>query len=197
MSEQPKLVIDFRGPFAWPDLQNAPSVFSAPEGKSAGIYLWTVPTSMGYLVYYVGQTGRSFRDRFLEHYKEHAAGLYHLYVPEDFIKGRKTEIWPGRYDRDRRKSLLDCISNYGSLAPSIAAIASTYRFLLAPLEADTRIRQRVEAALATAFSEIPGEFGEFQEEGIVYRPRRPAESPIACDVRASVDVVGLPATFTA
>lgn len=55
-----------------------------------GIYLWTVATPDGDdLVYYVGETARSFADRLTEHLKEQLSGAYRIYDPEPFGAGTK------------------------------------------------------------------------------------------------------------
>jgi len=52
--------VDFTGPFSWLGHDGTKSIFSAVEGKSSGIYLWTVKIEEGELVYYVGKTNGSF-----------------------------------------------------------------------------------------------------------------------------------------
>ena len=89
--------LNFLGPYSWLDMPDAPSLLEAETSRHPGIYLWTIPLAHGHLVYYVGETGRAFRVRMLEHYKEHASGMYHLYDPERFAKGEKIFLWPGRY----------------------------------------------------------------------------------------------------
>jgi hypothetical protein len=74
-----------------------------------------VATDGGELVYYVGQTERNFAARMLEHFKEHASGGYHLYRPEDLVRGVKTMVWPGRYDVDRKTTAEEFLESYGSL----------------------------------------------------------------------------------
>lgn len=63
-------------------------------------------------------------------------------------QGEKAEIWPGVHGRAHRESVIDCVSSYPLIAPSIAALMSVYRFLLPPLEVEAGLRLRIEAALA-------------------------------------------------
>ena len=84
-----KVTVPFTGPFSWPGAPDAPSVFDVEVRRECGIYLFTVPQNEGYLVYYVGETGRSFQVRLLEHYKEHASCMYHLSSPAEFAYGEK------------------------------------------------------------------------------------------------------------
>ncbi len=184
--------LSFSGPYSWLGAPDAASIFSADVGKLAGVYLWTVPLSEGHLIYYVGETGRSFRERLLEHYREHASCFYHLYAPSEFAKGEKRLVWPGRYDLDDRKTAVECIEQYPRLAPCVAELTRLYRFMLAPLTVEYRLRQRVEAAIACHLYHVDGLAGTFQDKGIRYRPRVEAEEPIACTIRSSVPLLGLP-----
>lgn len=61
------MIVEFVGPLSWLGGTGIPSIFEAEIGKRSGLYLWTVPLDAGELVYYVGETGRSFAQRMLEH----------------------------------------------------------------------------------------------------------------------------------
>jgi hypothetical protein len=68
-----EITISFAGPFSWAGTPDAPCVRDTDVVCKAGIYLWTVPLTDGHLVYYVGETGRSFSIRLRQHYEELAA----------------------------------------------------------------------------------------------------------------------------
>lgn len=89
------LTVPFEGPFSWQGLPGAPSIFESSVGRASGIYLWTVPQDGYELIYYVGETGRTFATRMQEHYKEHAAGFYHLNDADALTQGRRELVWPG------------------------------------------------------------------------------------------------------
>jgi hypothetical protein len=191
------VVVPFTGPFSWPDTPDAQSVFDAEVRQLPGIYLWTVAQRDGHLVYYVGETGRSFEVRLLEHYNEHAACMYHVYSPMEFARGEKVALWPGRYDRADRKSPTECISQYARLSAPIKELTYLYRFFLAPLSCETRVRRRIEAAIACALDAAPGVAGTFQDRGIHYDPRTENEEPIDCAITSPVPVIGLPRRLSA
>ena len=65
-----EIAISFAGPFSWFGASNAPAVYRADEVRQCGIYLWTVHLPQGYLIYYVGETGGSFKVRLRQHYEE-------------------------------------------------------------------------------------------------------------------------------
>jgi hypothetical protein len=178
-------------------MPDAPSVFQSETGRLAGIYLWTIPLPEGHMIYYVGETGRSFRDRLFEHYREHASCFYHLHSPAEFARGEKRPIWPGRYDPTDRKSVVECIEQYPRLAPYVAELTTLYRFYLAPFPYDARLRRRVEAAIALHLYRSPGSIGAFQERGIRYSPKYPDEEGIVANIRSSVPLLGLPDSLLA
>ena len=184
--------VHFEGPFSWPGLPGAPSVFEVDAAKAAGIYLWAVPLPQGHLIYYVGETGRTFRIRLLEHYKEHASGFYHLYSPPEFARGKKVLAWPGHYDVKDKRSVQECIAQYRLLTGPVSELATTYRFFLASTTCEDRLRRRVEAAIASALYEAPEPVGTFQDAGIRYSHRREDETPLICTVTSSQPLMGMP-----
>lgn len=186
------MIVEFVGPLSWSGGTGIPSIFEAEIGKRFGLYLWTVPLDAGELVYYVGETGRSFAQRMLEHFKEHASGGYHIYEPQEFSRGRKVALWYGLYGPDREKSLLEFIHRYRQLAPAIADLTELYRFYVAPLQCEKRVRERIEAALAKHLYEQPGMVGEFQDRGIMYRGRNSAEEAVQVSVQCTAHLIGVP-----
>lgn len=187
-----RLEVSFAGPFSWPGAPDAPSLLDVEERRGVGIYLWTVPVEDGHLVYYVGETGRGFGTRMLEHYAEHAACMYHVYEPEAFARGEKVAVWPGRYDPADRKSPKQCMAEYPRLAAQVHELTHLYRFMLAPLSCDDRVRRRAEAAIANLLYEAPGRVGAFQDRNIRYQPRRQDEPPVLCQIRSTVPLLGVP-----
>ena len=180
----------FGGPYSWPGLPDAPSIFDAPAGSACGIYLWTVPQDTDSLIHYVGQTGRSFAARMQEHYKEHAAGFYSLYDVPSLRRGERKLLWPGMF-RKPRPSPSECVRRLLELAPLVDALNNTYRFYLAPVKCSSRLRDRAEAALASALYASPPPVGTFQES-IRYRPRLSSEQPIVCHLTCAGGLRGLP-----
>ena len=73
--------LEFHGPLAWVRADDASFIFDVEISKNPGIYLWTVETPKGHLVWYVGQTRTSFHQRMKEHFKEQMSGSYDLNDP--------------------------------------------------------------------------------------------------------------------
>jgi len=72
----PAVSLEFSGPFSWLSSDLATSIFEAAAARAAWIYLWTVETQDGYVIYYVGETGAEFRQRMRQHWCEQMAGMY-------------------------------------------------------------------------------------------------------------------------
>ena len=191
MSVDP-IAVEFVGPFSWPGDGEIPSILEADVGDRSGVYLWTVPCGQQELIYYVGETGRGFSVRMAEHFEKHTSGAYHLYEPREFSCGRKVALWHGMYGPDKEPSLLAFIRRLRELAPVIADLAEMYRFYVAPLECEKRMRERIEAALARYLYERPGLAGEFQDKGILYRGRKSSEEPAQVLIRCNAHLIDLP-----
>ena len=67
------------------------------------------------------------------------------------------------------------------------------RVHIAPLTRHTRLRTRIEAALARHVSRQSGLVGSFQDAGIRNAPRRASEEPVEVLCRSSAVLLSLPA----
>ncbi len=183
--------INFVGPFSWIDQQTSASIYDVDISKKPGIYLWTIEYNGSELVYYVGETGRSFKQRLTEHFQQHCSGAYHLYDPAQFTKGEKKCLWPGRYDPNHKTSVKDFINQAENLFPVIIRLFQIYRFFLAPIECDKRTRNRIEAAIAKHLYDQPGIVGQFQDTGIRYSSKYEDEPEIKVKIASSNNLIGL------
>lgn len=188
--------VNFIGPFSWLGHEGTKSIFDAPDGKKAGIYLWTVrlEEENGELVYYVGKTNRSFSQRMREHFKEHLAGFYHVYSPEEFRKGERNPepVWRGMYLRHRTPAIVELAKIYPTISSQIIELANTYRFFIAPLNANRRILERIEGALYNHLKNHSGKTGQFQEQGLSYRSRLSSEQLEIASFSSTSKILGLP-----
>jgi hypothetical protein len=191
------VTLEFLGPFSWLSSDPATSIFEAAAARTAGIYLWTVDTPDGHLIYYVGETGVAFRQRLYQHLSQQLSGMYHIYEPGLFAVGQKHALWRGMYGRGRESGLAMFVERLPTLAPALADFVRLLRFHLAPLACQTRLRRRIEAALAYHLSCQPGLVGAFQDAGIRYATKRTSEAPVEVLCRSSATLLGLPAHFLA
>lgn len=180
------------GPYKWYGT-NKDVLFTQPEAKRFGIYLWTVPFKKQYLTYYVGETGKSFAERFKQHSRDCLDGFYRIFDPHHLAAGEKRLIWGGMWKPERKDPsiMLEFLNQYSELSPVIYEYLGLFRIFLAPLDVERRIRQRIEAAIATRLREQPGLIGEFQDEGIRYLPKRTDEEPITVRLTAYEPILGL------
>jgi hypothetical protein len=189
--------LECSGPFSWLSSEPATSVFEAATARAAGIYLWTVDTRDGDLIYYVGETGVEFRQRMHQHLSQQLAGMYHIYDPGLFAVGQKHALWRGMYGNDREAGLADFVERLPTFALALADFVRLMRFYLAPLTCDTRLRRRIDAALARHFYRQPGLVGSFQDAGIRYVRRCAGDEPIDVRCQSSALLLGLPACLEA
>ncbi|MFZ2423432.1 MAG: GIY-YIG nuclease family protein [Anaerolineae bacterium] len=190
--------LNFGNPVAWFRQNDVPGIQDVTTASNPGIYLWTVQTDSGELVYYVGETGRSFVARMAEHLTQQLSGMYHIYEPESFRNGVKHALWRGAYGQEKEPSgvagFLDLLP---TIAPSLASFVRLMRFRLAPLDAERRLRERIEVAIALHLKDQPDPIGSFQEEGVRYRRRLPDEVLVTVTCRADGVIFGLPASLDA
>jgi hypothetical protein len=83
------------------------------------------------------------------------------------------------------------------LSEQIREMMFVLRFFLAPLSCDSRIRRRVEAAIALSLYAALGTVGTFQDQGIRYWPRTIDEQPMACKAGSLIPLLGLSERFWA
>lgn len=197
MSANETVIVKFSGPFAWSPRADAPSVFEDPAGRLAGLYLWTVDTPHGELVYYVGETGRTFRGRLFEHLKEHLSGAYRVHDADAFKRGEKLSLWNGMFGRNRQLAVHDLLSTYENLTGPILALAQAYRFFLAPLDCSRRIRERAEAAILDHLYATTEAGVAFLDPGIRYRRRHDPELPVTLSITAPRTLLGIPPSLQA
>lgn len=189
-----KYEIRWHGPYRFCGIEGN-SIFIGPRAKQPGIYLWTVPFKNQYLTYYVGETGRSFAGRFVEHTQNCLNGYYRIHDPRQLANGSKLLVWGGMWKKEYReivpKRMLEFLNRYLELAPIINEYLKQFRIFVAPLDAEERIRQRIEGAVADRLREQPGLIGEFRDEDIRYRRRGTTEEPISVIMIGFEPILGL------
>jgi hypothetical protein len=185
-------VVEFQGPLSWVESSAETSIFYSEVSKLMGVYLWTVKTPDGHLVYYVGETGVNFRTRMRSHYQEQLSGMYHIYDPELFSLGEKRELWQGVYGKGGERDFHKFLDILPSLVPSLIRFVGIIHFHVAPMNCERRPRRRFEAALANHLYGQPGAIGAFQDKGIHYDPRLINENPIMVKIDCPQEVLGIP-----
>lgn len=164
--------------------------------KEPGIYLWAIPFENRYLTYYVGETGRSFIDRFKEHTRYYLSGHYRIYDPQEFAKGKtQTPKWGGTWKSERQdpKYILEFLNEYPKWSIIIHEFLGHLRIFIAPLKIDYRVRKRIECAIVECLQAQ----GRLMEEEDSVKPtlekgrRQPDEEPISLTMTSFEPILGL------
>jgi len=194
--QQADIAIDFHGPFKIGG-NNGSILFSNQVSRHSGIYLFTVQYNDGYLVYYVGETGKSFFERIKEHAIHYFGGNYRVYDPKAFKNAQKTLIWQGMWQRDTKDRMPIYIDKCHALVPIIRDFLKLLDIFVAPFEAETRLRRRIEGAFARHLRQQPPPIGNFQDDDIRYIQRKRDETPIHVRISCSHKLHGMPSTLLA
>lgn len=197
MQEGQLIELHFSGPYAWVSSPSVRVLRDSEAARGPGIYLWTVPTAEGELVYYVGETGRSITKRMDEHLSQQLSGGYRVYDPDAFVRGVKDLLWRGVYGPGSESSVQGFVDRLPELAPALVRFVRLIRFHIAPTDCDKRTRQRIEAGLSAYLRSQGGMIGEFQEEDIHYVPRQQGEEPIDCRLNWAARPLGAPDSLQA
>ena len=184
--------LTFLGPFAWLPGASVPCLAEADVGSNAGIYIWTVPTTHGELIYYVGETARGFAHRMEEHLAEQLSGRYRIYEPNAFLRGEKQLLWRGVYGRGAKPNVSGFVDQLPSLATELVRFVRIMRFHVAPTSCTVRSRRRIEAALAHHLRQQEGMVGTFQDDDVRYTGRRASEEPITVNLTWQQKPLGVP-----
>jgi hypothetical protein len=181
--------LQWHGPYKWYG-DGEDVLFSRPEIKQPGIYLWTILFDGQYLTYYVGETGRAFEERFKEHTRDCLGGLYRVYDPDKFITGKKELSWEGMWKKGTRDRMGEFLIRFKELAPIIHKFMGLIDMFLAPIDVDQCTRQRIESAIANHLYHQEGLIGTFQDNDIRYHPKRSDEEPISVLMNYSKPILG-------
>jgi len=190
--------IRWYGPYSWYGTKDD-SFFIQPVSKKSGVYLLAIPFKNGYLTYYVGETGRPFATRLIEHARYYLHGLYRIFDPRQFAEGKKELVWGGMWKPGTKgpRRMLEFLNRYSELSPLIYEFLGMLKIFVAPLDVEKRIRERIEAAIANRLYQQPGVVGKFQDDDIKYRPRRTDEEPFSVRMGSFETILGLCSELTA
>jgi hypothetical protein len=155
-----KIVLNFQGPFRWHG--SLEEVVFSQEGiiDQPGIYLWCAEQPQGYLVYYVGETGVSFKYRFEGHAKSYYCGEYSFLNTDEFVQGKRVVVWWGKL-RMKENWASEFNQKSQELIPKLVEFLGVMRIFLAPLNVERNIRQRIESTIAAHLKKQPEPIGSF------------------------------------
>lgn len=174
------LELEAIGPYSWiPASADAPPrIFDVPAAKQCGVYLFTVPTAEGPLVYWVGQTSQPVRARLATHSREFLAGTYNVLDVAALRRAQRKVLWKGLWWRkdsvDRYEEYLLAAGKVGPL--TLEQLRATHIYLI-PTRKDRRLLARLEAAIVNTLYADP-DVGTILDRGYSLAPRREDELPI-------------------
>jgi hypothetical protein len=186
--------ITWEGPFAWPGFEAQASLPALPN--SAGVYIQGFERHGGYVISGVGVTGRPVAVRLREHTRRFLNGEYTVLDVTAACRGVREEVWHGwgyaRAHRDefqvRRASIEDAVRRQ----------MAAYRIFVAdpaPAGGESRLRERLEAALVDALYDQPPPLCDLPDRGTFQARRRRGELPVLVRSACSSLLHGLPAAL--
>ena len=180
--------LNWSGPFPFirvAEGDGIPEIFNGP-----GVYIWTLCVNGRHVAYYVGETGRSIRDRTIEHYKCYVHGEYRIYDPARLLKdGKKASLkwgdaygfrWPNRVDDFLRRSQ--------ELLPMMYEFVGLLEMFFIPFGEPARIRKRLEAEIHSLCATADG---DLQDQDIKYQPTEKGEQEVLVQLPRPIPVAGL------
>jgi hypothetical protein len=182
------LIIKAIGPFYW--FRN-PSILKDQAASQYGVYIWTVKTKDGEFIYYVGETGKSFTKRMIEHLKEYLSGYYRILDPIELAKGSKVVLWRGMFMKGPKPDITDFVRHNERYMPALRGMLDLFNIWIFPADCPKNIRRRIEGAIAKSLYSQPGEVGRFQDPGIRYITRKMNEQPIQVHIETPNRIEGL------
>lgn len=81
-----KFELTWKGPYSWINGDND-NVYVQSAASDSGIYMWAVEYGGRYLIYYVGETGKTFSERLRQHEALYWNGTYRTLMRATFRGG--------------------------------------------------------------------------------------------------------------
>jgi len=189
--------IEFLGPYT---LTGKNSVFKSSIIRSNGIYLHTIPWEEAFLTYYVGETGRNFWIRFVEHTQHNLSGRYESHIPDKFAEGNIEYLWGSRNAKDQRERIEEIFEKFPENAVKVFDYLSTYRYFLGELKfpneektntkENTRLRRRIEGAIVKNLK-MNEEVKKFHFKKGNYTSKMDEEEEIQLKISGNKKIIGL------
>jgi len=190
------LELETIGPFSWISscVDSPPRVFDVSASSKCGVYLFTVPTTKGHLIYWVGQTSQPVRARLTTHSREFLAGTYNILDMAELREGKRTVLWRGLWWRkDSADRYEEYLLNAGQVAPlTLTQLRATHIYVI-PSPKDRRLLARLEASIVnTLYADL--EVGSILDRGYNLAPRWNTEDPVQIRLTGS-SFRGLPSVL--
>lgn len=187
------IVLDFLGPFTWTaSKEDESSALYSKISQKHGMYLWTIKTDEGYLIYYIGITQQGFGSRMKTHLEKQLTGQYSIYLPEELKEGKRGPVaWRGIFGASEKKVIPQYLEKLPALLPAQLEYIRAVQFFLAPSDISKRQLERIEAALQRCLIDQGGMIGDAVERFNVSSTRK-GEEPMEVEIRCKSKLIGVP-----
>jgi hypothetical protein len=188
--EKESLTLNWSGPHRWPKEGRQPRAEALNDG---GVYLFSIEHHGGFLVYCAGHT-QQFWKRFRQHDRLYRNGTYSIFDHDEFAAGRRVVVWPGFWMKKSRPRELseDFVNRGDEIRAATERWLDGYRVFVARVDAEKRIKQRLEAGLMSAFMNADPPACDMPDKGMSLSSRWPWESPIRVKNISTERILGLP-----
>ena len=155
-----------------------------------GVYIWAICIRGRHVAYYVGETGRSIRDRTIEHYKCYVHGEYRIFDPARLLaEGKETRpVWGDAYGFRWPKRVDDFLRKSHELLPIMSQFVGLLEMFVIPFGEPKRVRKRLEAEIHRLCATAKG---DLQEQNIDYQFTRSDEQVVQIHFSQPIPVSGL------
>lgn len=167
------------------DLQ---AVKDSNYANETGVYIWAVPVEEGYMVTYVGITGRNFAKRMEEHLQSYLSGEYGTYKLEALKEGKAERIYPGTF---RDAEIEEFIENHEEIFTKLKQYLYNTEIFLIPLDGDKQFRENLESAIADKIRNS-SKTGDLPLSGSPKQDYEPNEQSETIKLNTDENFIGLP-----
>ncbi len=163
------------------------------------LYIWTIPVSDGHLINYIGETGKSIRKRSMEHLQCQYNGQYNAYDPAELKKGTRVCLWEGYHWRKKERSekITQFYKNFEKNSKAIINYIRECKIFMASLNADARLRKRIESAIIKGIIANNDFAGSLQNPPQRTTERNNDEKPVILNITSDKRILGLKQTLEA
>lgn len=187
----PEKTLNFMGPFSM--ISEKPRfLFDDDIAQKPGIYMWTIKGRNGYLVDYVGETGKNIQSRFLVHFQAQFTGKYNIFEPDKLKKGERSYLWRGYHWRKNEidEKVKDFFRNTEEHLSQIITLFREYKIFVASIRTTQRIRKRIETGIINELLK-----NEIYSKGLQNPPQlrtslKPNEKPIKYRIISKEKIIG-------
>lgn len=185
------IALAWEGPYAWPGFESATSLPALPNAP--GVYIQACNYGAGYMILGCGVTRRPVAQRLREHTRKFLNGEYTVLDIAAAQTGVRKEIWHGWGEARKRRDEFE--SAKAEICEAVHRHLAGIRIFLADPSAggkDSRLRERLEAALMDSLYKQPSPICDLPDRGTLQLRRRAGELPLLIRNSSSSQLYGLP-----